>query len=89
MRARTADLGGRWLVTAHLHRHGDFYGEMDDDSLSDPDVPDEARPHVVGRRPFGRIAIANSDAGAGAFMNEAIDQARRAVDELVRRSGLM
>jgi spermidine dehydrogenase len=59
------------------------------DSLSDPDVPDEERPHVLGRRPFGRIAIANSDAGAGAFMNEAIDQARRAVDELVRRSGLM
>jgi spermidine dehydrogenase len=44
---------------------------------------------VVGRRPFGRIAIANSDAGAGAFMNEAIDQARRAVEELVRRNGLM
>jgi spermidine dehydrogenase len=57
--------------------------------LSDPDVPDEDRPHVLGRRPYGRIAIANSDAGAGAFMNEAIDQARRAVDELTRRSGLM
>lgn len=58
------------------------------DSLSDPDIPDEQRPHVLGRQPFGRIAIANSDAGAAAFMNEAIDQARRAVDELMRRSGL-
>jgi spermidine dehydrogenase len=58
------------------------------DSLSDPDVPEEQRPHVLGRQPFGRIAVANSDAGAAAFMNEAIDQARRAVDELIRRSGL-
>ena len=59
------------------------------DSLSDPDVPDEQRPHVIGRQPFGRIAIANSDSGAGAFINEAIDQGRRAVDELLRRNGLM
>ena len=51
-------------------------------------MPDEQRPHVTGRQPFGRIAIANSDAGAAAFMNEAIDQARRAVDELIRRNGL-
>ena len=73
-------------ITVNRWPHGYAYTY---DSLSDPDVPDEVRPHVVGRRPFGRIAIANSDAGAGAFMNEAIDQARRAVDELVRRSGLM
>jgi hypothetical protein len=32
--------------------------------------------------------LTNSDAGAAAFMNEAIDQARRAVDELIRRTGL-
>ena len=73
-------------ITVNRWPHGYAYTY---DSLSDPDVPDEERPHVVGRRPFGRIAIANSDAGAGAFMNEAIDQARRAVDELVRRTGLM
>jgi spermidine dehydrogenase len=73
-------------ITVNRWPHGYAYTY---DSLSDPDVPDEERPHVLGRRPFGRIAIANSDAGAGAFMNEAIDQARRAVDELVRRTGLM
>jgi spermidine dehydrogenase len=73
-------------ITVNRWPHGYAYTY---DSLSDPDVPDENRPHVLGRQPFGRIAIANSDAGAGAFMNEAIDQARRAVDELVRRSGLM
>jgi spermidine dehydrogenase len=73
-------------ITVNRWPHGYAYTY---DSLSDPDLPDEERPHVIGRKPFGRIAIANSDAGAGAFMNEAIDQARRAVDELVRRSGLM
>ncbi len=28
-RTRTAELGGRWLVTAHLPGRGNFYGEMD------------------------------------------------------------
>ena len=39
-------------------------------------------PCEVARKPFGRIAIANSDAGAHAYTNEAIDQAWRAVGEL-------
>jgi spermidine dehydrogenase len=34
------------------------------------------------RKTFGRIAIANSDAGARAYTDEAINQARRAVGEL-------
>lgn len=72
-------------ITVNRWPHGYAYTY---DSLGDPDVPEEQRPHVLGRQPFGRIAIANSDAGAAAFMNEAIDQGRRAVDELVRRSGL-
>jgi spermidine dehydrogenase len=72
-------------ITVNRWPHGYAYTY---DSLSDPDVPEEQRPHVAGRQPFGRIAIANSDAGAAAFINEAIDQARRAVDELIRRSGL-
>jgi spermidine dehydrogenase len=58
------------------------------DTLADPDVPPEERPHVVGRRRFGRIAIANSDAGAGAFTNQAIDEAHRAVEELFVAEGL-
>ena len=73
-------------ITVNRWPHGYAYTY---DSLSDPDVPDEQRPHVIGRQPFGRIAIANSDSGAGAFINEAIDQGRRAVDELLRRNGLM
>jgi spermidine dehydrogenase len=72
-------------ITVNRWPHGYAYTY---DSLGDPDVPEEERPHVRGRQPFGRIAVANSDAGAAAFINEAIDQARRAVDELIRRSGL-
>ena len=40
-------------------------------------------PWVVGRQPFGRITIANSDAGASAYTNVAIDQAYRAVEEVL------
>jgi len=40
-------------------------------------------PWVLGRKPFGRIAIANSDAGASAYTDVAIDQAFRAVKEIL------
>jgi spermidine dehydrogenase len=58
------------------------------DSLSDPDVPPEQRPHVIGRQRFGRVTIANSDAGAAAFTNQAMDEANRAVEELLVIEGL-
>ena len=48
----------------------------------DPDYAEGEAPHERGRRPHGRIAIANSDAGARAFVDCAIDQAWRAVGEL-------
>jgi spermidine dehydrogenase len=51
--------------------------------LFDPDVPEEQRPHVIGRRHFGLIAIANSDAGGGAYTDSAINQGHRAVMELL------
>jgi spermidine dehydrogenase len=58
------------------------------DTLADPDVPPEERPHVVGRKRYGRITIANSDAGAAAFTNQAMDEANRAVQELLVLQGL-
>jgi spermidine dehydrogenase len=58
------------------------------DTLADPDMPPEQRPHVIGRRRFGQITIANSDAGAAAFTNQAIDEAHRAVQELLVARGL-
>jgi len=51
--------------------------------LWDPDVPPAQRANVLGRARFGRITIANSDAGAAAYTDSAIDQADRAVDELL------
>ena len=57
------------------------------DTLADPDVPPEQRPHVIGRRRFGPVTIANSDAGAAAFTNQAFDEAHRAVQELLVSRG--
>ena len=52
-------------------------------SLFDPDLPDAQQPNIVGRARFGRIAIANSDAGRAAYTDSAINQAHRAVAELM------
>jgi spermidine dehydrogenase len=41
-------------------------------------------PCEVARRTYGRIAIANADAGAYAYTDEAINQAWRAVGEIVK-----
>lgn len=51
--------------------------------LFEPVLSPDQRPNVIGRAKFGRIAIANSDAGAAAYTDSAIDQAHRAVDELL------
>ena len=44
-------------------------------------------PMSSAAQPFGRIAIANSDSGAGAYTDSAIDQAHRAVGELLAVEG--
>ena len=51
--------------------------------LFEPELPESRRPNVIGRALFGQIAIANSDAGAAAYTDSAIDQADRAVSELL------
>ena len=43
-------------------------------------------PCVLARQRFGRIAIANSDAGAYAYTDCAIDQAHRAITELLHNA---
>jgi spermidine dehydrogenase len=70
-------------ITVNRWAHGYAFGP---NSLFDPDWPEDEKPWVVGRKPFGRIAIANSDAGASAYTDVAIDQAHRAIGELVSRS---
>jgi len=67
-------------ITVNRWAHGYAYTS---NSLFDPEWKEEEKPWVIGRKPFGKIAIANSDAGANAYTNEAIDQAYRAVIELL------
>jgi spermidine dehydrogenase len=75
------------IVGVAVNRWPDGYSYTYD-TLGDPDMPPEERPHVVGRRRFGPIAIANADAGAAAFTNQAFDEAHRAVQELLVSRGL-
>jgi spermidine dehydrogenase len=67
-------------ITVNRWPHGYAVGR---DSLIGESWPAGQEPWVIGRQPFGRITIANSDAGAGALTQVAIDQALRAVRELV------
>jgi spermidine dehydrogenase len=66
-------------ITVNRWPHG--YG-YEYNPLFDPDWPESERPNVIGRKPFGRITIANSDSGATAYTDVAINQAFRAVKEL-------
>ena len=69
-------------LTVNRWAHGYAYSY---NPLFDPDWAEEEKPWVVGRKPFGQIAIANSDAGASAYSDVAIDQGYRAVSELKSR----
>jgi spermidine dehydrogenase len=68
-------------ITVNRWGHGYAYTP---NSLFDPDWKEEEKPWVMGRKPFGKIAIANSDAGASAYSDVAIDQAWRAVSEILK-----
>ena len=65
-------------ITINRWPHGYAMGE----NMFDPEWSDEERPWVRARKPYGRITIANSDAGAVHLTQCAFDQAYRAVDEL-------
>jgi spermidine dehydrogenase len=67
-------------ITVNRWAHGYAYTP---DSLEDPEWAEGQQPWVLGRKPIGQIAIANSDAGASAYTDCAIDQAHRAVSELL------
>ena len=69
-------------ITVNRWPHGYAYSY---DTLNDPIEwalfdPDD-RPCVIGRRRFGRISIANSDAAATPHTDAAIDEAHRAARE--------
>jgi spermidine dehydrogenase len=67
-------------ITVNRWPHGYAY---EYNPLWDPDWPEGKRPCDIARRPFGRITIANSDAAAAAYTDQAIDQGYRAVRELL------
>jgi len=83
--ARTLSAGGfdpaRDIAAITVNRWPHGYG-YEYNPLFDPEWPDGQQPHILGRKPFGRITIANSDSGATAYTDVAIDQAHRAVSEL-------
>jgi len=71
-------------ITVNRWPHGYAY---EFNPLFDPDWTEREQPNVVGRAPFGRITIANSDSGAAAYTDSAIDQAFRAVGEAFAIAG--
>ena len=70
-----------FAITVNRWPHG--YAYEFNPLFDDFSIPPEKRANVIGRARFGRIAIANSDAGAAAYTDSAIDQAHRAVEELL------
>ena len=66
-------------ITVNRWPHGYAYEYT---PLWDGEVPVGQRPCDIARKPFGRITIANSDAAAAAYTDQAINQAYRAVKEL-------
>jgi spermidine dehydrogenase len=79
--------GGRDIeaITVNRWAHGYAYEYM---RPWDAYWPGGALPCTTARRGWGRVAIANSDAGAYAYAHSAIDQATRAVQELLPQARL-
>ena len=67
-------------ITVNRWPHGYAYEYID---LWDPAYAPGEAPHEIARQPLGRIAIANSDAEAYAYVDGAINSAHRAVQELI------
>ena len=67
-------------ITVNRWPHGYAY---EYNPLWDPDWAPGQSPAEIGRKRFGRIAIANADAGAVAYTDVAMDEAWRAVQELM------
>jgi spermidine dehydrogenase len=67
-------------ITVNRWAHGYAYTPF---GLDTPDWKEGEQPWVRGRKRYGRIGIANSDAGANAYTDVAIDQAYRAINDLL------
>jgi len=70
-------------ITVNRWSHGYAYEYME---LHDPNWEKGQAPHELGRKPIGRISIANSDSEAYAYVHAAINAAIRAVKEQTARA---
>jgi spermidine dehydrogenase len=70
-------------ITVNRWAHGYAYEPRPYNALFDPVWQAGEEPWVLGRKQFGRISIANSDAAATAETDAAIDQAWRAIGEIL------
>ncbi len=68
-------------ITVNRWPHGYAYEYQ---YMGEPEWPEGQRPCEIGRKPFGRLSIANSDAAGEAYVDPAIDQAYRAVQEVLQ-----
>ena len=66
-------------ITVNRWPHGYAY---EYNPLWDPEWPAGQSPCELGRKQLGRITIANSDAAAAAYTDQAIDQGYRAIQEI-------
>jgi len=67
-------------ITVNRWAHG--YAMGGNTLFDDYDRDDPRAPHLRARKPFGRIAIANSDAAARGMLESAVGEAHRAITEL-------
>ena len=70
-------------ITVNRWSHGYSYWY---NPLFDPiydDYNDSRYPHIIGRKKYGNITIANADSAANAMLESAIEEAYRAVSELI------
>ncbi len=73
-------------ITVNRWPHGYAYGhdpETDRIAFEPSTWPKEMRHWEIGSRPFGNIRIAGTDAASNAMTESAIEQAHRAISELV------
>ncbi|HIG43156.1 MAG: hypothetical protein ABGY96_15890 [bacterium] len=71
-------------ITVNRWAHGYAYDKSSHalfDQLYDDDE-DARYPHMLARKPFERITVANADSAASAMLEAAIEQGHRAVTEL-------
>ncbi len=72
-------------ITVNRWPHGYAYGhdpETGEVAYVTDELPRDRQPWRKARRPYGRIAIANSDAAANAMTESALGEAHRAVQDL-------